>query len=161
MIRVVTGVLEKAAITVSIADERLSRAVTAAVADAVRTAANAVPFEDVRVVRLRTRKRLELLGPERLAGSIAIVRVTERNARRLPDLVDAIRAPAYGTAGVQMVWDGTEPPRSRVERDVFTVLERARATPSGPPVVLAKSEEPALALRILVARRARKDGTRS
>jgi hypothetical protein len=151
-----------AKIRVHVGDARLARTMTSAIAEAVRAAGNAAPLEELPIVRLRTRKRLDMLtreAPERIAGAIAIVRLTEKNARRLPDLVDAVRA--AGPAGVQIVWDGNTPPASRVERHVFTLLERARATPSGPPVVLAKTAEPASALRFLVANRPRKDGTRS
>lgn len=149
----------EAAISIAIADARLSRAMTRAIGSAVRGASASLASGELPVVRLRTRRRLESLGDGALAGVIAVVRVTERNARRLPDLVDAIRAAR--PLGVQLVWDGRSPERARVERHVFAVLERARATPSGPPVVLARGEEPVEALRILVANGQRKDDSRS
>lgn len=147
-------------VVVEIADARLSRKMTRAIEDAMRAAVaaaeqSAARAGDLRVVRLRARKALARLGPEGLGGALAIVRVNERNARHLPELVDGIRA--AGALAVQMVWDGKEPPAARVERHVFTVLERARATPSGPPVILAKDDEPPFALRILIGARARKD----
>lgn len=145
----------EAAITVSIADARLARTMTQAIATAVRAAGDVPVTAAPPLVRLRTRKRLALLAPETLAGAIAVVQVTHRNARRLVEIVDGLRA---GRAlAVQMVWDGQNPPRSHVERHVFAVLERARSTPSGPPVVLAKSDEPAEALRIDLANRLKKD----
>lgn len=101
------------------------------------------------VVRLRTRRRLAELGA--LGGRIAIVRVTERGLRRLPALVEAIRA--EGPLGVQLVWDGETPPRALAEPAIFRVLEAARATKGGPPVVLAAESTPVLALRTAIADR--------
>lgn len=126
------------------ARDRLAAAVAHNDALAARTA-------DVPVVSLRTRRRLLALGPARIEGAIAVMRVTSEGARRLPALVDDVRA--AGAVGVQIVWDGATPPREQVEPYVFAILERARATPKGPPVVLARTEEPARALRILVSRR--------
>ena len=148
-------------VVVSIAEVQLARkmkraiavAMDAAIASASQYAALAGEF---RVVRLRARKTLVRLTEEgALAGALVIVRVDERNARHLAVIVEGARA--AGAMAVQMVWDGEAPPRSRVERHIFTVLERARATPSGPPVILAKSDAPPFALRILVASRHRKD----
>jgi hypothetical protein len=51
------------------------------------------------------------------------------------------------------VWDGADPPRAAVEHHVFAALERARATPGEPPVVLASSDQPVAALDFLVAAR--------
>ena len=126
---------------------------TEAIASALRDAAAACSAPAPRVVRLRTRKRLARLGPARIAGAIAVVAVTASNARRLPELVEAVRG--AGASGVQLVWDGKTPARDEVERYVFAVLERARATPAGPPVVLAKDDDPAFSLRALVTHRAR------
>lgn len=134
----------EARIGLSIADARLRQALTRAMAEAVREAGSR--SAPVRVIRVRTRKALARLG-ERLAGAIALVVVTERTRARLPDFVDAIRA--AGVLGVQLVWDGRDPDRSRVERHVFAVLERARATPAGPPVVLATSDEPVETLLLM------------
>jgi hypothetical protein len=80
--------------------------------------------------------------------------VTERNARRLPGLVEAIRA--AGALGLQLVWEGEAPSRARVEQHVFLALEKARATPGGPPVVLSRSADPTVALRRMVAQQKRK-----
>jgi hypothetical protein len=151
-----------AVVSVAIGDGRLSRDVVAAVTSALEAARSSLASAiapALPVVRLRTRRRLEALGPEALVGAVAILAVTERGARRLPDLVEAVRAAR--PLGVQLVWDGEVPRREVVERHVFSVLERARQTPGGPPVVLARTAEPAEALRILIANRQRKDGTRS
>lgn len=151
-----------APIVVSIRDPRLARDLAAAVETAVNDAravlAAALPG-DLPVVHLRTRKRLEALGAQGVAGAVVVMRVTERGAARLPDLVEAVRA--GGPLGVQLVWDGEQPERTRVERHVFAVLERARATPAGPPVVLARTAVPVEALRNLIANRHRKDERRS
>jgi hypothetical protein len=125
-----------ARVAVSIADPRLARKVARAVAARVREAAAAVAGGATAP-----------LPPE----GLSVVRVTERNARRLVAIVGALRA--GGALGVQLVWDGADPPRDRVERHVFAVLEHARATPGEAPVVLAASPEPVLALRLLAARR--------
>jgi hypothetical protein len=78
---------------------------------------------------------------------VAIVRVTRDNARSLVRRVDELRA--AGAAAIQLVWDG----RGRIERHVFAALERGRASPAAAPVVLADTDEPVVALRILVAHR--------
>lgn len=143
-------------IEVRIANRALARRVEAATRAALARATTTIDEQVARtasvpVVQLRTRKRFEALGPSALAGAIAVMRVTEKSARRLPALVDDVRA--AGALGVQIVWDGESPPRDRVERHVFTILERARATPKAPPVVLSRSTEPPRALRVLVAQR--------
>jgi hypothetical protein len=141
----------EAQIAVQIADPALAAAVTERIAAALVAAtgalASAAP-DAARVIALRSRKALAR-RVEDVAGALAIVPVTERNARHLLELVDAIRA--AGALAVQLVWDGEAPPRERVEHHVFAVLERARATPLGPPVVLATDSRPAAALRFLVA----------
>jgi hypothetical protein len=104
-----------------------------------------------RTVRARSRKGLAREA-SRLGGAIAIVRVTARNARHLAALVAAARA--AGALGVQLVWDGADPPRAAIEHHVFAALEHARATPGEPPVVLAITDQPAAALRFLIAHRA-------
>jgi hypothetical protein len=104
------------------------------------------------VVRLRSRRSIAR-DPARLAGAIAVVPVTARNARHLVALVDAARA--AGAVGVQLAWDGGTPPRADAERHVFAALERARATPGEPPVVLAAGEAPVSALHVLIAHRHR------
>jgi hypothetical protein len=143
-----------AMVTVSVAEPALAATIAQAISSALCGAiASYDASRDVRVVRLRTRKRLAGLGPERIAGAIVVVRVTETNARHLLELVEAVRG--AGAAGVQLVWDGLTPARPCVERYVFAALERARATPSGPPVVVAKQAEPAFALTLLIAHRAR------
>lgn len=130
----------EAAISVAIGDPVLAGALTDAVAAAVAAAvadsfAGARPSE-IRTIAIRSRKALARVAGE-LAGAIAIVAVTARNARHLIALVDQLRA--AGAAGIQLVWDGATPPRAEVERHVFAVLEHARATPAAPPVVLAAS----------------------
>lgn len=141
-------------VVVNVADEALARRIERATTEALRAArvateAAAATTNELPVIRLRTRRRFEALGAARLAGAIVVMRVTEQSARRLPALVDDVRA--AGAAGVQIVWDGESPPRERVEQHVFAVLEKARATPKSPPVILARSEEPTRALRALVA----------
>lgn len=145
-----------ARVTVSIADRALAEATARALSSALRAATESYVPSAPRVVRLRTRKRFVRLGAEAVAGALVVVRVTETNARRLPSLVEAVRA--AGPLGVQLQWDGKSPTRDRVERHVFAVLERARATPAGPPVVLSEDAEPALSLRILAEHRARSSG---
>ena len=108
------------------------------------------PELPVPTVRVRSRNGLAR-DAGRLGGAIAVVPVTARNARHLVALVDGSRA--AGAIGVQLVWDGAEPARTAVEHHVFAALERARATPGEPPVVLAASDRPVAALRFLVARR--------
>jgi hypothetical protein len=149
------GAAREAQVGIAIADPALAQAITAAVTAAVTAAIcdagpDRAPADRAPTVRLRSRKRLARLAG-RLTGAIAIVPVTARNARHLVALVDGIRA--AGAAGVQLVWDGTQPPRAAVERHVFAVLERARATPNDPPVVLATSDPPAAALHLLIAHR--------
>lgn len=145
------------AIAVRVADPVLARALAAAIAGAIAAAGEelAAAIADVErapVIRLRARKAVAR-DPARLAGAIAVVPVTARNARHLVALVDAIRA--AGAIGVQLVWDGASPPRADVERHVFAALERGRATPGEPPVVLAASEAPVSALHIVTAHRLR------
>ena len=79
----------------------------------------------------------------------AIVHVTRDTARTLVDQVDALRA--AGATAIQLVWDGRD--RARVERHVFAALERGRSNPSAAPVVLASTDRPVAALRMLVAHR--------
>jgi hypothetical protein len=145
----------EAAIVVRVRGARLRRTMARAIAEALRAAAERCPAPALRVVRVRTRRHATLLG-DRLAGAVAIVVVSERGRRHLPALVDTIRA--AGALGVQLVWDGRDPERSKIERYLFDVLERARAMPSGPPVVLAKSTTVVETLRVLVgASRTRKE----
>lgn len=140
---------ERAEIAIAVKDPALARAIESAIASVVRDFPAPPRYP---IVKLRTFRRLAALAEaDRLAGRLAIVRVTERGLRRLPALVEALRARAV--RGVQLVWDGETPPRARAEATVFRVLEAARATKSGPPVVLAASPAPALALRALVAAR--------
>ncbi len=77
--------------------------------------------------------------------------MTARNLRRVGEIVEGLRT--GGALGVQLVWDGSEPPREVAEARVFAVLEQARATPGRAPVVLARGDEPVESLRILVSRR--------
>lgn len=145
-------------IEISVEDPKLARALRRAIDEAVRTA-SALPRASAPVVRVRTRKRLAALASA-LQGALVVVAVTEKNVRRVPDLVAGARA--GGAAGVQIVWDGATPPRHVAERPVFAALESARATPGGAPVVLAASSDPVDALLILAhARKARKDGALS
>ncbi|HWO18733.1 MAG TPA: hypothetical protein VNO30_08150 [Kofleriaceae bacterium] len=149
----------EARIAVHTADPALAAAITeritAALAAAADELAAAAPPVDLAtalapVLVLRSRKALARRGAA-VAGALAVVPVTERNARHLVELIGGIRA--AGALGVQLVWDGAAPPRARVERHIFAALEAARARPLLPPVVLATEHRPAAALRILVAHR--------
>ncbi len=138
---------------VAIADPELAARLTCAVTAAITTAIDALfatAPEPPRVVELRARAAATRRAAE-LPGAIVLVPVTERNARHLVELVGQLRD--AGAAAVQLIWDGASPPRARVERHVFAVLEHARATPAGPPVVLAATREPAAALQLLLAHR--------
>jgi hypothetical protein len=145
-----------ARIAIGVADSELAHtlrdAIAAALSDAV-AATLGVGDTAAPTVRLRSRKRLARVASQ-LGGAIAIVPVTAKNARHLVVLVDGIRA--AGALGVQLVWDGAVPPRAEVERHVFAVLERARATPGEPPVVIAATEVPVTALALLIAHRPRR-----
>lgn len=147
-IRLEVGTTE---IVVATADPRRATAMTLAIGRATRAAAReavAAAKVPLRVLRLRARKTATRLGAE-LEGAIVVVAVTQQNARHLPELVDTLRGSRV--AGVQMVWDGANPVRARVERHVFDVLEHARSTRGGPPVVLSREREPAAVLRMLIA----------
>lgn len=138
-------------IVVAIADPRRASAMARAIGRATRAAANEAADAakvPLRVLHLRARKTAAHLGAE-LEGAIVVVAVTQRNARHLPELVETLRTSRV--AGVQMVWDGVDPVRARVERHVFDVLERARGARGGPPVVLSRDREPVGVLRMLIA----------
>jgi hypothetical protein len=175
--------VREARVGIAIADPALaqavSTAVTAAIAAAVaetfacaaaiaqpttaaaRTTADAcLEVAGARTMRVGSRAGLARRAGD-VAGAIAIVPVTARNARHLVELVDQLRA--AGAAGVQLVWDGRAPPRDRAERHVFAVLERARSMPAGAPVVVSTGESVAAALHLLIAHRSgtlRKDEPR-
>ncbi len=118
--------------------------IAAEIAAAMRAEALSAPPVDV--VRVRTRKRAATLGPSLLANRVVIVSVSESNARRLVEIVDAVRSAK--PLGVQLVWDGTH-----ARERIFDVLERARSTPNMCPVFLAKTEEPCFLLRAHAERR--------
>lgn len=88
-------------------------------------------------------------GPRALAtfpaGALAIVRVTRRSLRGLPRLV--ARLEAAGACGIQLVWDGVEPPRREAEAVVFAILERRRSG-KDTRVCLAADERPLRLLRL-------------
>lgn len=153
-----------ATVRVRIANRALARRVERAIASAVATAEAALTSQaaqagqaevPARVVRFRTRKRLAALTARGMDGAIAVIQVTPGNARHLPEL--ALGARAAGAAGVQLVWNGEDPPRERVERHVFAVLERARATKSAAPILLAPDADPVPAMYLLIAHRRRKE----
>jgi hypothetical protein len=129
-----------ASIRIGIADPALASKVAAALSAAL--AAVEVPPLVHPTVLLRSRKRLAERLTE-LAGAIAIVGVTPRNARHLVEIIDRLRA--AGVVGIQLVWDG-----AGHDKHVFAALERARSQPAAAPVVLATTIEPAPALRLLV-----------
>jgi hypothetical protein len=138
-----------ATIQIGVADPALATTIASAVTGALATLE--IPELACPLVHLRSRKRLAALVLDgSLAGAIAIVGVTPRNARHLVTLIDGLRA--AGAAGIQLVWDGD----ARDERHVFAALERARATPAAAPVVVATGSEPAPALRLLIAHRLRR-----
>lgn len=141
----------EATIGIAIADPALASAMTTAIAGALEALAIELTAVAAPIVRVRSRTRLARVV-DRLAGAIAIVRVTPRNAKHLVTLLDGIRG--AGALGVQLVWDG-----SHDEDHVFAALERARSTPAAAPVVLAAIDDharPVAALRVLVAHRARR-----
>lgn len=159
--------VREATIGVAVADPALAEALTEAMVQALVHAAghgfghdhrdappSRVPPEPaamrVPTVRVRSRK-VVAREAGRLGGAIAIVPVTARNARHLVALVDGVRA--AGALGVQLVWDGADPPRAAIEHRVFAALEHARATPGEPPVVLAPTDQPVAALGFLIAHR--------
>jgi hypothetical protein len=82
-----------------------------------------------------------------VAGAFVVVPVTAGNARHLLEIVRAVRGKR--PAGVQLVADDASGAWPRIERHVFALLEHVRATPKEPPVVVARTGEPALALRLL------------
>jgi hypothetical protein len=140
-----------AQIGVSVRDEALAQRLAGAMTRAVQ-AAVATPPREIAVVRVRSRRGLDRLGTV-VAGALAVVTVTPRNLQRVGEIVERLRT--GGVAGVQLVWDGLDPPREAAEAPVFAILERARATPDQAPVVLARGREPVEARRILVDRRRR------
>jgi hypothetical protein len=138
-----------ARVGVSVRDRRLAARLTKAMTRTLR-AAVALPIRELSVVRVASRRAVERLG-KNVEGTVAIVPLTRRNLRRAAAIVEGLRV--AGAAGVQVAWNGCEPARESAEATVFKILERARATPSLPPVVLAHGTEPVAALRILIAHR--------
>lgn len=136
---------EHAVIEIAIGQRALAEAVSQGIRAAIGNFARPPRYPSI---RLRTFRRLEAVD---VAGKIVLVRVTERGLRRLPALVEAIRA--RGALGVQLIWDGEAPPRDRAEPIVFRILEAARATKHQPPVVIAPDLKPVLALRALIVAR--------
>jgi hypothetical protein len=141
-----------AVVTTSIRDAALATKITTSISEALDQIATPQP---ARVVKLRTHKRLRDLRERdatAFVDAIAVIRVTASNARRLPALVEKIRS--MNPRGVQLVWDGEDPPRDAIEENIFAILEHARATPTDPPVILHTNDVPALALCFLVSSRA-------
>jgi hypothetical protein len=136
---------ERAQVEIVVADPLLATSISQGMQRAITDFARPPEYP---VLRLRTFRRLETVD---VSVKIAVVLVTERGLRRLPSLVDAIRA--RGALGVQLVWNGEEPTRDRAEATIFRILETARATKSAPPVVIAASRRPTLALRALIRSR--------
>lgn len=127
----------RATITIRVRDramaDALERGIRAALA-ALTRAREPAP----RTVRFRTRRRLEALeGAGEFEGAVALLPVTRANGRRLAEY--AARATDAGALGVQLVWDGVDPPREAVEKHVFAALERAREKRA--PIFLARGEE--------------------
>ncbi len=139
-----------AAIQLGITDPVLASTIAASLT--VALAAIEVPPLSHPTVLLRSRKRLAERISE-LAGAIAIVGVTPRNARHLVAITDQLRA--AGVVGIQLVWDGTSHSLAH-ERHVFAALEHARSLPTAAPLVIATTIDPAPALRLLVAHRLRR-----
>lgn len=133
-------------VRVSVGDRSLGRRIKLAMARRLRDVV-AEPLPDLRVVRISSRRALERRRDD-VTGAIAIVSVTDRNGRRLESLVESIFV--AGAAGVQLAWDGRDPPRDQVEATIFAVLEEARSNPARAPVVLAPGEELVESLRILL-----------
>lgn len=141
-----------AEIEFSLRDPQQAQSLKRALHGALKEAVPA-PLEHPPVLRVPSKEAIERLGAA-LVGTIAVVRVTQRNRRHLLGRVEALRE--AGVAGIQLVWDGQTPPRESVEPWVFAVLEKARATPQGAPVVLAPSEAVVAALLILIDAQRRK-----
>jgi hypothetical protein len=109
------------------------------------------PLPPPSVVRVASRKTLDRLGAL-VFGRFAVVPITAKNLGRVGEIVEGLRR--AGVSGVQLVWDGQSPSRAVAEPKVFAILERARATPSDPPVVLSSNAELVESLRILARREA-------
>jgi len=147
-VRIPVGPIARdAAIHIGIGDPVLADAVASALRQALAIELPALAHP---VVYLRSRKRMAERGAD-LAGALAVVGVTPRNARHLVALIDGLRA--AGVVGIQLVWDGIAD-----ERHVFAALERARSMPAAAPVVVVDvtTIEPAPALLLLVAHRLRR-----
>jgi hypothetical protein len=138
---------DAASIVANVADPELAHAITSGIAEALRAVADHVSRGEAPVIRVRSRRRVVELG-EQLAGAVAVVEVTRKNARHLVAMIDGLRA--AGIAGIQIAWDG-----QHGERHVFAALERGRAAPTAAPVVLAPiaAPQPVAALGILLAHR--------
>ncbi len=154
-----SGELE-AAIRCETRDPALSTKIARAIADRLHGFEVPALAPSTRVLRLRTRRRLDGWSDEHVRDAIVVIDLTgatATRARKLPDLVDAIRARS-GVLGVQVLWDGADRDLrggERHEEHVFTMLERVRTTPAGPPVVVVDSGAaiPSLALRFLLSSR--------
>ncbi len=139
-----------AAIEVGVARGPLGPQLRRALCAALAPFAGPAPPTPARVVA-GSRRTLERRAAE-VPGALVVVRVTERNARRLVALVEAARA--AGCAAVQLVWNGTAPPPELAEAPVFAALEAARAAPGGAPVVLTPTPRAHAALGLALAGRA-------
>ena len=133
-------------VAISVAEASLARRLEVGLTRALRKRA-ARARSPLPSVRVGSRKAFEQLR-DSVPGAVAVVPITRRNLPRLKELVAALRS--AGALAVQLVWDGADPARDRVEPKVFAILELARSTPAGPPVVLARREEVVDALRLLV-----------
>jgi hypothetical protein len=143
---------DRAEVRIAARSAVLSRRLGSAVKAALHAQA-AIEAPSPPVVRVPSRRALSRLGAE-VVGAIAVVPVRARNLRFAAEIVDGLRE--AGAAGVQLWWDGEDPPQERAEGRIFAILERARSTPSKAPVVLSRSAAPAESLRILIgARRTR------
>lgn len=136
-----------AAVRIACASPERARALQIAISAALDDRTLEVPAT-VRTLHLRTRKRALALTPELAADAVVVVAVSERNARHLLAIVEAVRQAR--PLGVQLAWDGTS--RDRIEPHVFAVLEHARSTPKLGPVILATTGDPCFNMRLLAAR---------
>lgn len=148
--------LGSATVHVSIRDPRLAQRVATGIERAVAQVRARCEAElpPPRVVRFRTKRRLDGLEGAALLDAFVVIEVTPNNLRKLASFVD--RARAAGALGIQLAWDGRTPPRDRAERYVFAVLERCRATPDGAPCILTTECDLSPGLRITASHRASK-----
>lgn len=119
-----------------VADADLAGRLATAIASHV-SSERARPLPSPEVVRVTAN------GAE-VSGRVAVLPLAEIPPAALERLLGAVEG--AGAAGIQLVWDGVEPPRAIAEAAVFAALEKRRGR-KGVPLVLAVDETPCEALR--------------